>query len=717
MFLSIARGGKWFPSAVLLWVLSCFNPAWCAGVCRHDLKVELRPEAHRLIGHDDIRIADWKGGQIVFSLAARADVKSVSFDGKPWKYSFSSGTLTLNGPSVAKSSLLISISYDAVFNDQVSLAAGFDNPGFGVMGKIGDKGTFLLSDSGWYPSLEGSRQVFSIEVIAPRGISAVTGGALVGNEDRGAVSISRWKTKPIGQGLSLSAGRYIITSVDPGDFTRGQVGNLSHRRTGKIPIYTYFYSEDESLSKTYLEASGSYIEFYDRLLGPYPFAKWAVVENFFPSGYGFPSYTLLGGTVLRLPFIPKISLRHEIAHSWWGNGVLVDYASGNWCEGLTTYVADYLARAMTSTEDAMLYREQILRDYATLAASGRDLPLRRFTGRSSPATMAVGYGKAAFVFHMIRQRLGDAAFWNSLRQIYKERLFVRTSWDDFRNVFVRTGGWNPGEARVFFDQWIDRKGAPVLKLENVRSQKAGSQWLVTGTLQQERPWYDLDVIVALMISPNERIDKKIRIKDGSAGFSIRSPAPPQKLVVDPDVNVFRLLSAEEIPAAVNSVKGAHSILAVLGGNAPSRFMQAYEILLEGLDHAGIRIVSEKEAESKLGREKNFLFFGMPRSEKLKSFFSSAPREVRLSSNGFSVNGVSGTDTLFLVFKNAQNRGGITALFFPAPSASINSITTAAMKITHYGKYSYLTFANGTIRQNGTWKILHSPLAFDFNSRQ
>ena len=62
--------------------------------------------------------------------------------------------------------------------------------------------------------------------------------------------------------------------------------------------------------------------------GPYPFPKFAIVENFFPTGYGFLSYTLLGGSVLKLPFIPETSLRHEIAHSWWGNGVLVDYAAG-----------------------------------------------------------------------------------------------------------------------------------------------------------------------------------------------------------------------------------------------------------------------------------------------------------------------------------------------------------------------------------------------------
>ncbi len=428
-------------------------------------------------------------------------------------------------------------------------------------------------------------QDFNLEVTAPRGIYAVTAGELIGHEDRGANSISRWKTGPIGQGLSLSAGRYIVRSRDSasgqsgsggsppgGDSASRPPGSRSHRsfaggdsasrRVGgrSHRLYTYFTSQTDPLSETYLDAAASHIEFYERLHGPYPFPKFAIVENFFPTGYGFPSYTLLGASVLKLPFIPQTSLRHEIAHSWWGNGVLVDYASGNWCEGLTTYVADYLSQETAGAEgsgesgrgasppaDARLYRQQILQEYATFVASGADFPLRLFEGRSSPATRAVGYGKAAFVFHMIRQKLGDEAFWKSLRQIYKERLFVRTSWEDFRDVFVRTGGWDPGEAKEFFDQWVARSGAPVLKLQDVQLKSDASGWQVTGSLLQDPPWYDLDITAGLKISPAERLDTKIGIKDGSASFSIQSPEAPQKLIVDPDVNTFRLLTPRKFP--------------------------------------------------------------------------------------------------------------------------------------------------------------------------
>jgi hypothetical protein len=661
---------------------------------------------------------------------------------------------------------------------------------------------------------------FNLEVTAPRGIYAVTAGELIGHEDRDAISISSWKTGPIGQGLSLSAGRYIVRGMSPrtgvapsarGDFASaqigsggspprsdsvsaqigsggtpprgdsgedglaGQPGSRSHRskKEGRVPVYTYFTSENDALSDTYLNAAASHIEFYERLHGPYPFPKFAIVENFFPTGYGFPSYTLLGASVLRLPFIPETSLRHEIAHSWWGNGVLVDYASGNWCEGLTTYVADYLSQEMSSAADARLYRQQILQEYETFAASGADFPLRLFESRSSPATKAVGYGKAAFVFHMIRQKLGDDAFWNSLRQIYKDRLFVRTSWEDFRDVFVRTGGWDPGEAKEFFDQWVARSGAPVLKLQDVQLKSDASGWQATGSLEQDLPWYDLDITVALKISPTQRFDTRIGIKGGSTSFAIGSPRtgsalkpseaptargdfasaqtgsggtpprgdsasvqsgsggtpprgdfasvqsgsggspPPQKLIADPDVNIFRLLDPEEVPCTVNSVKGSKSLTAVLRDGSPREAVKAFKLLLEGLGHADAPITSEKEAEMKMSKEIDFLFFGLPRSEKLKSFFSSSPEDVTLSSEKFSVKGFSSADCLFLVF-NGSNRGaGITALYLPVSGTSADSVLTSARKITHYGKYSYLAFSHGVIQQKGVWEALRSPLQFDF----
>ena len=90
--------------------------------------------------------------------------------------------------------------------------------------------------------------------------------------------------------------------------------------------------------------------------------------------------------------------------------MLVDPASGNWCEGLATYTADYLNAEYESTAAARDYRQQALRNVASLVSPRTDFSLSRFRSRTDPATKAIGYDKASMVFHMLRRQLGDDAF-------------------------------------------------------------------------------------------------------------------------------------------------------------------------------------------------------------------------------------------------------------------------------------------------------------------
>ena len=251
-----------------------------------------------------------------------------------------------------------------------------------------------------------------------------------------------------------------------------------------------FPPEMRLLPLRYLKASADYLKLYRGLFGPYPFEKFAIVENFLPTGYGYPSYTLLGGEVIRLPFIIGTSLPHEIAHNWWGNGVLVDYPQGNWSEGLVTYVADYLLQEKKSAAAGRDYRYRILTDFAALVSPEGDFPLNRFVGRADPASRAIGYGKGAMVFHMVRTMIGDDAFFAALRDLCREKLYRTASWDDFTRAFSKTAG---KDLAPFMDQWLTRPGGPQLSLANVAVKREGGGWLVTGKITQLPPYWSVPV--------------------------------------------------------------------------------------------------------------------------------------------------------------------------------------------------------------------------------
>ena len=197
---------------------------------------------------------------------------------------------------------------------------------------------------------------------------------------------------------------------------------------------------------------------------------------------------------LQLPFIKYTSLGHEIAHCWWGNGVYVDYAEGNWSEALTTYVADYLFKEMKSKRAALDYRRQWLRNFSTLAKPENDFPLDRFVSRHNPVSKAVGYDKGAMVFHMIRRTLGEAAFWNALRDVYRQRRFQTTSWSDLQRAFEARG---QRSLQRFFDQWIHRKGAPRFSIQDIQRNQTAADWKVSGRIIQQDAPYDISINLVL----------------------------------------------------------------------------------------------------------------------------------------------------------------------------------------------------------------------------
>src|SRR4029453_1931557 len=106
---------------------------------------------------------------------------------------------------------------------------------------------------------------------------------------------------------------------------------------------TYLSEANAAHAKLLLDAAATYLTKYSDLLGLYAYDRFDVVENWFTTGFGMPEFTLLGGDVIArmaaesqsAGSIPSGYLDHEIVHCWWGNLVFPDYATGNWCEGLT----------------------------------------------------------------------------------------------------------------------------------------------------------------------------------------------------------------------------------------------------------------------------------------------------------------------------------------------------------------------------------------------
>jgi len=656
----------------------------------HDLHVSLFPSQKRMAGTDRITVHPSQASSLSFRLSKRVRISKVEVNSRSVSYDFQHGTLRIPlNPDQRDDVVIVSIRYEGIFDDPIpELPVNTDNPSYGVTGIISKRGSFLQSGSGWYPELTEGQPTYRLRVDAPEGVLAVSVGRCLGHKTEKGRTFSVWEVKHPVEGLPLSAARYVV----------------QEKAEGHAKATTYFFPRTAHLAEGYLNATIRYINLYENLFGPYPFDRFAVVENFFPTGYGFPSYTLLGSRVIRLPFILHTSLGHEIAHCWWGNGVYVDYEHGNWSEGLTTYVADYLYKERASPGEAREYRLQILRNFAALVKPEKDFPLREFQSRYDPASQAIGYGKGAMLFHMLRKELGDDVFWGTLRDIFRNRLFQKISWKDFQKAFESHCQCS---LKRFFQQWLDQKGAPLLSLERIHASRLDNTWRVRGFLVQRSPLYSLQLNLSLE-SGRERVTKRIKVSNRETPFQFVSHSRPKRLLVDPDFDSFRHLYPQEIPPSINDIKASASVLIVIAKHNWPGIQEVAKTLTLSLGLRRFQILPEDQLKKSAVRENDLVIVGIPEKEDL---LSALPPQASLGKSGFELEGEAFSDptaAFFGVFANPMRRGRVMALFLPLSRAYAGQV---ARKVTHYGKYSYLVFRQGRNEAKGIWPISESPLIY------
>jgi len=565
-------------------------------------------------------------------------------------------------------------------------------------GIISPEGVFLAGTTFWVPTFGDGLVTFSLEV---SGLTPPWDVVSQGRRSRHEITpdgsrVTAWTLDHPTEEIYLVAGPWQAYTD-----TAGEVG-----------IYAFLREDDPGLASRYLDATKRYLKLYNGMLPGYPYASFALVENFWETGYGMPGFTLLGPQVIRFPWILTSSYPHELLHNWWGNSIYVDAETGNWCEGLTAYMADHLFAEQRG--EGATYRRATLKKFSDLVTAGNDFPLADFGSRQSAASEAVGYGKSLMLFHMLRRALGNEAFLAGLRRFDLDHRFSRASFADIAQALNDEvgGDWQP-----FVDQWVQRTGAPSLEIIDVdvaEDPDAELPWRVKVKIRQTQGGkpYPLTVPVAVTV---EGRTEPIWSEAGTCGshdcvIEVLSPARPLRLDVDPAFDVMRRLDPLEVPPALTTIFGADEPVFILPAHATEAERAAWRELATAWAKPGEpRIVIDEDLED------------LPDGSVWVLGWSNIfGREVgrRVSDQGASVNEASVTlpadempraeHSLVLVARADSDPADALGWVAAEP---VEAIPGLARKLPHYTRYSYLGF-KGSEPENvakGMWQPLGSPL--------
>jgi hypothetical protein len=281
--------------------------------------------------------------------------------------------------------------------------------------------------------------------------------------------------------------------------------------------------------------------------GKYPYSKYGAAE--FPDdavkwwGIALGDFQILRTSLVKAADGGFVPLAHEIGHAWWGN--LVSPASpgaymlSEALAGYSSLVAlesvfgpDRFRHALLLQEPGMP-PDYTLENHFKFVAEGKDVALSQQQEGGKEYQLASV--KGVIFYHMLRRRVGDDIFFKTLQNLVSTHRNRKLSLDDLRTAFMTSAP--AADLTTFFEQWLDRTGAPNLKgTVTCDGSHEPVDHLHIDQLQPG-PAYDLDVPITL-VSATGTSDYVVRMRDKSLSVDLPAQQCATVVKIDPGHDLF-----------------------------------------------------------------------------------------------------------------------------------------------------------------------------------
>src|SRR5436190_4893266 len=285
----------------------------------------------------------------------------------------------------------------------------------------------IFSTSQWLICVDapGDKATLDLRVVLPSGLRAVGTGTLVSEEPgpNGTV-VYRWR-----QDTPLST--YLF------GFAAGRFIEQQTKRAGTTLRYIGEGVSPDELDRIFRDTPDM-LEFFAHRAGvTYPGDIYTQVLVVSTAGQEAGGFSLLsdayGRAVLNEPSGVWL-IAHELAHQWWGNLVTCQDWTQFWLnEGVASFMADAYDEHRFGRAVYLQDIERARARYEAVRQAGGDRSLV-FPDWDRPTAndRTLVYQKGAYVLHLLREHMGEEAFWTGIRR-YTAAFAGRTATtDDFK---------------------------------------------------------------------------------------------------------------------------------------------------------------------------------------------------------------------------------------------------------------------------------------------
>ncbi|MBK9254319.1 MAG: M1 family metallopeptidase [Saprospiraceae bacterium] len=311
----------------------------------------------------------------------------------------------------------------------------------------------------------------------------------------------------------------------------------------KTPLHYYVEKGFGKHAKKIFNHTPEMLTFFsDVLQYPYPWDKYAqiVVRDFVSGAMENTTASVFGEFVQKtdrelIDDDNDYIVAHELFHHWFGNLVTCeDWSNLTLNEGFANY-AEYLWFEHKYGRDrAEFHRMNEMNGYFGQVFNQGARPLIHYFYEDKENMFdAHSYNKGGMVLHMLRDYVGDDAFFASLNKYLKEHAYTAVEVDELRMAFEDTVG---EDLHWFFDQWFLKSGHPVMNVKYTYNDENKVLLIEVDQLQNGEEQHEnfiLPVEVAVYHIDGKITKHKRKITERNARLLIEDlPSAPSVVVMD-----------------------------------------------------------------------------------------------------------------------------------------------------------------------------------------
>lgn len=230
-----------------------------------------------------------------------------------------------------------------------------------------------------------------------------------------------------------------------------------------VPLSLWAYPQDSAYAATGpFRRAGQMVDYFSRLLGPFPYSNLAHVESRTRFG-GMENATAIfyDEKLYRDRKLSESLIAHETAHQWFGDAVTEADWHHLWLsEGFATYLSS-LWTLQAGGDSA--FRATMVKWATEVFGSKESLrPILDTAARDLLGLLnSNNYQKGAWVLHQLRGLTGDSAFYTGLRRYYTSYRDSTALSADFARIMSQAAGQ---DLEWYFRQALSQPGYPILEI-------------------------------------------------------------------------------------------------------------------------------------------------------------------------------------------------------------------------------------------------------------